>query len=181
MAEYWQGIVLSYRYYLRWYVDAAAILLLLLFIGAGKNNWIKYWGCGLIGIYVIAVQLIVHAKSGMWERYIIPWIVGYAAVFVILGFKMLSKTKLCKWIYFFVLCIVVYLEAPIALSKGRDYTYQGPMTAVYFQTILDNTDENSQIISAFSDAELNLILGLSDPTQYSVNVYGGYAVIIICV
>lgn len=178
VAEYWQGIVISYKYYLRWYVDAALVLMVLLIIGAGKKNWKKYWGYGLIGGYVLVVQLVAHAKSGMWERYIIPWIVGYSAVFVILGFKMLQHTKICIWIYFMILCGVLYIEAPITLSKCRDYTYQGQMTAVFFRSILDNTDENSQIISAFYDGELNLAtecwLEAHERTQvYSYNAETG--------
>lgn len=155
LVEYWNGIVSSYQLYLKWYVNIAAVLLFLL-VRAGKNNWKKYWGHVLIGFYVIGVQLVAHAKSGMWERYIIPWIVGYAFVFVILGWKILKSTKLSKLIYVLILCILVYMEAPVVLSKARDYAYDGQMTALYFQTILDHTDENSHIISTYYDVELNL-------------------------
>ena len=156
LMEYWQGIVGSYRVSLRHYINVAGVLLFLLLLGAGRKNWKKYSGYLLIGAYVFVTQFIVHAGSWMAERYLIPWIVGYAALFVILGYKMLQYTRVWKLIYLLLLCVLLYLQAPVALAKGREYAYEGRLTAIQFQTILDHTDENSRIISAFSDAELNL-------------------------
>lgn len=154
--KYLQGVVGSYRVPLYHYINMAVFFLLCILIGAGWKNWKKYSGYFFIGGYVVMSQLAVHAGNWMVDRYLIPWIVGYAALFVILGYKMLQHTKVLKWIYLLALCVLFYLEAPLALTKGRAYAYDGWLTAVQFQTILDATDENSRIISAFSDAELNL-------------------------
>lgn len=156
LADYFRGILNSYQYYLRWYINVAAVLIIILLIGVKGAEIKKYVPLLLGGGYVLVTQLVVHAKSGMWERYLIPWIVGYAAVFVILGYKMLGNTRFYKWIYLLVLCVLVYLQAPMSISKSKDYAWDGRMTALYFQTILDCTDEEDHIICAFKDDELNL-------------------------
>lgn len=50
-----------------------------------KNVIIKYSGYLIIGFYVMGVQLISYAQSRIWERYLIPYIIGYAFLVVILG------------------------------------------------------------------------------------------------
>lgn len=156
LTEYLQGIVRSYRLSLYHYVNLAIVLLVLLLVGAGRRNWKKYSGFGLIGVYIVGVQLAAHAKSGMWERYIIPWIVGYAVIFVMIGCKMLQHRKIVGTLYVLLVCALVCTQVPAALAGGRDYAYDGHMTSLYFQLILDKTDENSPIISMFLDEELNL-------------------------
>lgn len=173
LAEYWQGMVRSYQLYLRQYVNMAIVLLALLVLRAGKKNWKKYGSYCLIGAYVIGVQLVAHAKSGMWERYIIPGIVGYAAVFVILGYKMLQHRKISSILYAVLVCALVATQVPTVLAKGRDYAYDGRMISLYFQAILDNTDENSHVISMFFDEELNLATECWLETHGRTQVYSG--------
>jgi len=156
LAEYWLGILTSYRMYLRNYIHMAAVFLVLILICARKKLWKDSWGYWLLGGYILMSQLVVHAKSGMWERYIIPWIVGYAIVFVVAAYGMLKDTKVVKWIYLAVFCVLLLQEAPTALTKGREYAYDGKMTGRFFQVVLDNTSEEDLIICAFYDEELNL-------------------------
>lgn len=155
LEEYWQGIVTTYRLFLHRYVKVAFLLLVVWIVGAGKQ-WKRYGGYALIGCYIMLVQLVAHAKSVMADRYLIPWIVGYAGVFVILSYKMLRHTKVLKLIAFCVLFVLLYQETLTGYAKGREYAYEGWMTSLYFQGILDKTNENDPIISAFCDEELNL-------------------------
>lgn len=156
LSEYWLGILTSYRLYLPNYVNMAAIFLVLILICLRKKSWKNTWGYWLLGGYILASQLVAHAKSGMWERYIIPWIVGYALVFVVAAYGMLKQTKIVKWIYLAVFCVLLVQEMPTALAKGRDYAYDGKMVGNFFQTVLDNTEEEDLIICTFYDEELNL-------------------------
>lgn len=156
LAEYWLGIVASYRMYLRNYIHMAVVFLVLILICARKKLWKDNWGYWLLGGYVMVSQLVAHAESGMWERYIIPWIVGYAMVFAVAAYGMLKGTKVVKWIYLAAFCMLLLQEAPTALTKGREYAYDGKMTGNFFQVVMDKTAEEDLILCAFYDEELNL-------------------------
>lgn len=159
IAEYWSGMAYSLNFNLKSYTIAGEILLFaiaMFMFEIPKELRMKYLGFATIGFYVIVVQLIAHAKSLMWERYIIPWIVGYASLFVLLGYRIFEKDKWRKSLYIGVLAILFFTEAPKAYQMSKDYAYIGQMLKLYFQNILDNTAEDQQVVCAFSAGEINL-------------------------
>jgi len=67
--------------------------------------------------------------------------------------------------------ILVQLVAPAAMSSSRNYAWDGQLIRVFFQHILDHTDENSQVICAFADEELNLATECWLETHERTQVY----------
>lgn len=172
LSEYLSGIYASLFYYTKWFTYFGILVLLMTAMCyqlIEKREVWKYLGGCAIGGYVLVVQLIAHAESGMWERYILPYSVGYAFLFLLLGFRVFEKDVIRRRIFLGVWAVLLCLEIPLAYNKARDYAYTGQMVKVYFQCILDNTTEEEQIISAFSDGELNLAtecwLEVRDRTQ----------------
>lgn len=159
LTEYWSGIRYSLKFNLGSYTIAGGVFLfaiLLYVFEIPKEKRKKYFGFTVISVYVMTVQLIAHAKSLMWERYIIPWIVGYALLFVLLGYRIFEQNRWRRSIYIVALAILFLAEAPKAYRMSRDYAYVGQILKLYFQNILDHTEEDSQIVCALSAGELNL-------------------------
>lgn len=159
LADYWSGIVYSLKFNMGSYTIAGGVFLfaiVMYVLEISKELRKKYLWFAAISAYVMAVQLIAHAKSLMWERYMIPWVVGYAFLFVLLGYRIFEQNKWRRTVYTAVLIILFLVEAPKAYQMSRDYAYDGQMLRVYFQNILDNTDEESQVVCAFRDEEINL-------------------------
>lgn len=159
LEEYMSGIKISLLYYTKEYTYFGVLILFMVALCyqlIEKREIKKYISLCAIGCYVLVVQLIAHASSGMWERYIIPYIVGYALLFVLLGYRIFGKDAVRRKIYLVALLLLLLLEIPEAQSRAANYAYDGQMVKLYFQCILDNTTEKDRIVSAFSDEELNL-------------------------
>lgn len=159
LIDYINGISNSLTVYLKWYTLFGAMII---FIGImcyqffEKKYLKQYIGFGLIGLYIIGIQLVAHAKSLMWERYIIPCIIGYGFVFILLGYDLFRKHVFQRRVYTMILVILLMLEAPVAYKKAVAWAYDGQMIARYFQSILDNSTAEDVILCGFSDEELNV-------------------------
>lgn len=174
LSEYFYGIRDSLFFYLKWYYIIGIILILLVVVCYQLINikHIRYYmGFLLIGCYICGVQLLAHAKSLMWQRYIIPFIIGYAFIFILLGYQIFSKDKFRRRVYEGILIVLLLLEAPEAYKLSRNYAYDGQMIQNQFQTILENTDEDSLIIGAYKDGELNLATSCWLEVNGRVHVY----------
>ncbi len=172
LLEYWQHTRFNLSVYLRSY---SLLGLFLLFLALMCHSNIKklavrkYLGETVICFYILATQLLLHAKSLMWERYIIPWIVGYALLFVLIGFRYFQNDRIQSLLFMAIIAVFVYKEASQAYSMAASYAWDGEMIQNYFQCILEHTDTDSKIICAFYDEELNLAtecyLEVHDRTQ----------------
>ena len=157
LSEYFDGIWYSLTVFLKQYSQAGIVLLVLLMIGCfsiEKSMRKKYAGYALIGCYVMGIQLVAHAKSLMWERYLIPFIVGYAMVFILLGYKIVEKNL--GIIYVGILVVLLATEVPVAFEKAQGYAYTGQMVSSFLKFVQVYTEEDDVIIGAFADGELNL-------------------------
>lgn len=159
LRDYINGIRYSLTIFLTNYVWFAVILTLLLTVCCQviNRNQIKYdIGLGVIGCFIMGTQLLAHARSMMWERYIIPFIIGYAIVFVLMGYHMLAGDVMRRRVYTGVLTAMVLMYAWTARGMARSYTQDGELVDGYLNYILENTTEDAHIIGAYADEELNL-------------------------
>lgn len=121
----------------------------------GKSIIVRYVGYIFISLYVMGVQLISHAQSRMWERYLIPYIIGYAFLLVILGYRFFEKQKVQRRLYALMLLVLVLSQMIVVYRKTADWAKDGAAIASFFDCLKDKTDMNSHIICAFADEELN--------------------------
>ncbi len=159
LREYYVGITNTLKIYLVNYVWVAVILTLILVVCCqviDKHRIRCYVGFGVISGYIMCTQLLAHAKSMMWERYIIPFIIGYALFYVFAGYHMLAADVLRRRVYAGVLAALVLLGALDAGARARDYTRDGELIQGYLDYIVQNTTEEDHIIGAYVDEELNL-------------------------
>ena len=159
LREYINGIRYSLTMFMTnyvWFAIMMALILVVCYQVVDKKQ-IKYdIGMGLIGCFIMGIQLLAHAKSMMWERYIIPFIIGYAMVFVLMGYHMLERDVLRRRVYTGVLVVMVLMYTRTARGMALSYTQDGELINGYLNYILENTTENTHIIGAYADAELNV-------------------------
>ena len=159
LLEYWQHTCYNLTVYLRSYYLLGPFLLFLAEMchsNVKKLTVWKYLGGVVICIYILATQLLLHAKSFMWERYIIPWIVGYAFLFVLIGFRYFQEDTIQRLLFIAIISVFVMKGASQSYSMALSYALDGQAIQDYFQCILEHTEADSKIICAFYDGELNL-------------------------
>lgn len=157
--EYISGVLYSVRTYLEWYLVFGVfciVIVLVCYQVIDLKKWKEYAGWAVIGFGIMAVQLVLHAESGMWERYIIPFIIGYALVYVLLFDRMLQKDAFRELVYTGILMALLFIGVREARSGALQYADDGRLIDGYLTYVVENTDEDSKIIGAFTDGELNL-------------------------
>ena len=171
LQEYAKGIIGSLKGDLRWYVVFGALLFIAAFpygmyqiIDQRKNkkrDMLFTWLAVCIGVYVMASQMVLHAKGLMWERYMLPWSIGYGMLFVVLAGMLLTGQepvkKYTRYLYVFLLVGLLCVEFWACLfgspvSRGAfDYAENGRETSRMLQDILAHTDEDDNILVAMDD------------------------------
>jgi len=121
-----------------------------------KNVIIKYSGYIIIGVYVMGVQLISYAQSRIWERYLIPYIIGYAFLVVILGYKFFEGRKVQRRIYILMLLFLTLSQTLTAYRKSSDWAKDGVAINSFLDALREHTNPDCHIVSAFADEELNI-------------------------
>lgn len=158
IGQYWQGISTSLLQNMKWNTLIAGLLLfmtLLCYQLIEKHNVWRYLSLCAILFCAMGIQLVAHAKSGMWGRYLFPYIIAYSIVFVLLGYHIFEKDGFRSKIYLAVLLVLLVTTVPGAIRTARDYAKDGEWTQAYFQCILDNTTGNDRIVGAFGDEEVD--------------------------
>lgn len=96
---YKQGIINSVFVHMKSYTYVGILISLLAVVcykAIEKKEIKKYLCLAMIGVCIMAIQLLAHAKSGMWERYMIPFTVAYGLIFVLLAYHFLKKIRFRK-------------------------------------------------------------------------------------
>lgn len=159
LGEYYRGIKISLNYNMRTYTVAGALILLLAIVcykNLEKKSVKKYLEWLLIGVFVMAVQLVAHAKSLMWQRYIIPYIVGYALVFLLLAYRCFEKDMVQRVVFCGIFLVVLAKSVPSVWQGAEDYARAGRLTEEVIQCTLERTAGDDIVIAAFADEELNV-------------------------
>lgn len=179
LVQYLRGIQASLLDYMKWDTLTAAVLLFMVILCyqlIEKYNIRKYLSLCAIMFCAMGIQLVAHAGSGMWGRYLFPYIIAYAFVFVLLGYRIFEKDVFRSKIYLIVLLGLLCITVPATARSARDYAKTGEWVKEYFDCIISNTVESDRIVSAFGDEELDLAtecwLETHDRSQAFSNING---------
>lgn len=159
LTVYLKGILNSLFSYTMWYTVFGIFVACLMLWCARKQSKEKrnkgvVFATGIL--MVLAVQLVAHAKSMMWERYIIPYILGWAILFILFGHRVIAKGRGFKAFFCAAVIVLILVGTKQSITMAKAYAYDGKMISSYFATILEQTKEDDFILTAFTDRELNL-------------------------
>lgn len=177
--QYLHGISDSLLENMKWNTLIAGLLILMMLLCyqlVEKHNIWRYLSLCAILLCAMGIQLVAHAKSEMWGRYLFPYIIAYGLLFVLLGYHIFKKDRFRSKVYLAVLLGLLGLTVPGAAREARDYAKEGEWIQAYFQCILENTAEPDRIVGAFGDEELDLAtecwLEAHDRSQVFSNING---------
>lgn len=181
LIKVWEICLGSFRKYFLMTIIGFFILIIPCIIRMCKahtpaSQWLFLASSCLLFAYITGTQLILHAKSGMYERYLLPATIGFCLFWIIdFGYYVdfFSKIKLVYVLYIFLTISVMVLGTDI-WARGLDYGQEGKDTTALFSKITEYADSHPKIISVIGyEADYSAALYLQE--QYSIDeVYNVY-------
>lgn len=134
----------------------------------------------LLGIMlmVVGMQLILYAKSGMWERYLVPSSVALAFILVIVVNNVTDGSRLMRFIHIGVIIVLCsYLYCFKTFPSALQYAENGKEIQDLFQTVLTEIPKDAVIVVSLEDeanlaVESYLELKLGYPNVFSLTKEG---------
>jgi len=101
----------------------------------------------LICTLIVAPNLVLYAKSGMWERYLLPSLVGIA-FFIISLIKEIRQdfSGFSSLILTIILVFSMKPEFLLALNSARGFANEGNQTKKFLSEINANYEESSNVL-----------------------------------
>lgn len=133
---------------LKWYVFFGSMMLLIL-LTYGK----KLVGCGwefLLALSIMLPQCITYGKTAITERYLLPWVVGYAFFFIaaICRGNLLSGGR--RMLYTLCLLWMLAVHGRIMLQEADYFTYRGESISEAMENTLALVkDTDKKVLSCF--------------------------------
>lgn len=152
------------------YVVLACIILVVALLSQGflfhskkakpDTNRILIFVLLISGGYVIATQMVLHAKSGMWDRYLLPGVIGFAFIFIICTDLLLKDTRQ-KIVIGCVAAVFLIGRFKLAIvNMSYDYAQEAKAVNQVYDMVLDQTEDGSRIAYAFGNDESDLSFGV---------------------
>lgn len=119
----------------------------------------KYTWYLLCAMYIIASQMVLHAKSKMWERYIIPYVIGVAILTVLIFAKQQAETegnkqKWVNWTYMGILIVALIFGGKASVSITREWSEESADDRKGICTeLLSLSNENEDVLLMSDDIE----------------------------
>ena len=133
---------------LKWFVYAVIPLFFIMLTGIKK--WPKLIWEFLLTMAVMIPQFILYLKLGFEERYIIPWVFGYAYFVVIALGNWEVMQGIRRTLYYCCIVGLLIMHFPIVISEGEYFTYRGHSVTEVFHTVLQESEPDSKILAAYS-------------------------------
>lgn len=143
----WINIFQNYLKYFIW-LAVPACLLLLTYI----KNWKRLIVEGLLACIIMVPQMIVYINTGLEERYILPWSIGFAYFFVI-AINRIKENGVRKIIYAGFLIAFLVPHFAILIREAEYFTYRGHSITAVLDEALAISGPESNILSAYSPYE----------------------------
>lgn len=131
-----------------WFSAASGILLL---------TYVKRWkwlaASIMMGCSVVVPQMVIYLKTGLEERYILPWSFGVAFLFV-LAVHLTGELKgLRRGLYMILVLAYLIPNARLLVEEASYFTYRGHSVTDVLNAALENSEEDTFILSAYSPYE----------------------------
>lgn len=117
-------------------------------------------------MYIFTVEQICHAKSGMSERYLLPWVVCICYFVIINGYRIIKNNKRVQIAMGGMLLIFVFYFTSLAASKAQDFSDEGKDLWKCIDYVVNNTENMDSIIAVTRVLELDMAFDVIMKYEY---------------
>ena len=145
------GILSILRNNLLWYLIMDALLFGMLYFRMIEEKKVNYFFRQIFFpftfcVLIIVPNIILHAKSGMGVRYLVPSLLGIAFLTV----SLIKEARLnFRWLSYLFIAIVLTLclkLMEISYNNGVQFADEGRRTKVFLSAIITNYQESSNVL-----------------------------------
>ena len=131
-----------------WFSIVSGILLL-----TYAKRW-KWLAASIVmGCAVVVPQMVIYLKTGLEERYILPWSFGVAFLFVLSVHLMEGLNGIRRGLYAILLLTYLIPNGKLLIEEASYFTYRGHSVTDVLNAALENSEEDTFILSAYSPYE----------------------------
>lgn len=133
---------------LKWYVRFGTVLCLI-FLTYWEQTKKLGWEI-LLAAAIMLPQCVTYSKTALEERYILPWVFGFAFFFVIVGcqFKPLSGKR--RIVYMLCLLLMLAAHGRVMLREAQYFAYRGKSVETMLEdTLKEVQGTDKRVLSCF--------------------------------
>ena len=146
--NYWLDAIRNYLKYFLYFMIPASLLII---------TYIKHWKIllreAIIASFIMLPQIILYCKTGLEERYILPWSFGFAYFFVISISNLPMFKGIRKILYSGVLILLLVPHFIVLVKEAEYFTYRGHSVTTVLNEALSKSSPDMNILSAYSPYE----------------------------
>ena len=157
---------------LKWFVLFGIIMIAVML--TRLNRWKEWLSGAIVTMVIMLPQVFVYNMTGLNERYILPWSLGYAWFLIITAVRgngVLEGAKVRKNILNICLIGLLICHFTVFWKEAQHHTYRGTNFQKVWKIVEENTSEESNILAAFTYAEANITVTLWGAVNNRKNVY----------
>lgn len=157
---------------LKWFVLFGMIMIVAML--TRLNKWKEWMNGAVITVVIMLPQVIVYNMTGLSERYILPWSLGYAWFLLITAMRkngVLDGCKIRKGIMNICLFGLLACHFVVFWQEAEHHAYRGENFQKVWKIVEENTNEDSKILAAFTYFEANMTVTLWGDVNQRDHVY----------
>lgn len=134
--------------YFVWFSLGAGVILL-----TYAKQWKILVSSIIMGCAVVIPQMLIYLKTGLEERYILPWSFGVAFLFV-LAVNLMDGFKRGRRLLYMLLIVIYFIpNFRLLVQEASYFTYRGHSVTSVLNAALENSTGDTFILSAYSPYE----------------------------
>lgn len=145
---YWLDAIRNYLKYFLYFMIPAGLIII---------TFIKSWRLLLkeffIACLIMFPQIILYCKTGLEERYILPWSFGFAYFFILSICKLPQFKGLRKLLYSGIIFIFLLFHFKVLVNEADYFAYRGHSVTTVLNEALKYSNAETNILSAYSPYE----------------------------
>ena len=114
----------------------------------------------LFCIFIFVAQQLLHARSEMFERYFLPWVICICYFVVIIGYRFVQKNRKAVIVAGGVLLLFCAYYFDEAVTIGVRFAERGEQLKECMEYVADNCEKDARIVSTIGIHEEDMSIGI---------------------
>ena len=121
----------------------------------------------IFSVVLVTPEILMYAKSGMVERYLLPSTLGLA--FLVVGILLVIKDKAAKYFAVIFVCVFIVVSFMVSVTNAKLFAVDGRSAGYFFSTIQESVKPDARILLVVDPVDR---FEVSDSIKTYLSYYG---------